>query len=315
MRATTTRPRASAAPRRAQRRAATVLAGLLALAVAAPASVGSYTIRPGDTLGAIARQHGTTISALAAANGITDVNRIIAGRTLQLPGAGGAPAVPPPPAAAPAPAGGGQTYVIAAGDTLSGIARRFAVTVRALADANGITDVNRIRAGVRLTIPGSDLTTTPTPPAARAGVDASRFPERLRTSPERLALVPHFQRWAGEYGVPVDLLMAMTWLESGWQNQVVSHVGAQGIGQLMPATVDFVSDVLLRTRLDPAVPDQNIRMSARYLAWLLERTGGDERLALAGYYQGLASVRARGVFAVSEAYVANVQTLRARHFA
>jgi LysM repeat protein len=55
-----------------------------------------------------------------------------------------------PPAAAPA-----GTYVIEPGDTLSVIAEQFGVTVEALSEANGITDVNSIRPGQELVIPAT----------------------------------------------------------------------------------------------------------------------------------------------------------------
>ena len=49
-----------------------------------------------------------------------------------------------------------------------------------------------------------------------------------------------------------------------------------------------------------------------YLKRLLSQTGGDESAAIAGYYQGLGSVRSRGVFDDTQQYVANVQALRSR---
>ena len=42
-------------------------------------------MRPGDTLGAIARDHGTTVAAIAAANAIQDVNRIFPGQVIAIP--------------------------------------------------------------------------------------------------------------------------------------------------------------------------------------------------------------------------------------
>jgi soluble lytic murein transglycosylase-like protein len=125
-----------------------------------------------------------------------------------------------------------------------------------------------------------------------------------------MALVGRFDHWAATYGVPADLLKAMAWMESGWQNRVTSHTGAMGVGQLMPATVDFVCDQLLGVRLNPWDPDQNIRMSARFLRWLLDQTGGDQSRALAAYYQGLRSVRVRGVFTETIAYVQGIGALR-----
>lgn len=52
-------------------------------------------------------------------------------------------------------------HVIARGETLAGIARRYGVTVAAIATANGIADPNRITAGRALTIPGATITQGP----------------------------------------------------------------------------------------------------------------------------------------------------------
>ncbi|MCU1379980.1 MAG: putative lysozyme [Acidimicrobiales bacterium] len=259
-----------------------VLAGILALALGASAA---YTVRPGDTLSGVANRFGVSALDLARANAITDPDRLFAGRTLTVPGVA-APAV-------------GRSHVVAAGDNLTTIARRYGVSLRSLADANRLDTRRVLRLGARLTIPGA---------APSAG-----YPARLQQSPARLALVPHFQRWAAANAIPADLVMATTWLESGWQNQVTSSVGAYGIGQLMPATVRFVrTDLIGVPSLDPRVPEHNIRMSARYLRWLLDRAGGDVRLALAGYYQGPASVRAVGAFPGTVTYVDSVLALRSR---
>lgn len=194
--------------------------------------------------------------------------------------------------------GASAAYTVRPGDTLSGIAARFGVSVSDLAGANGITNPDRVLAGKVLTVP-----------------KAGGFPATLRRSPDRLALVPYFQRWATANALPVDLLMAMTWLESGWQNQLVSSKGAVGIGQLMPGTSEFVRTQLIgQPGLDPRIPEHNIRISARYLRWLLLRSHGDVRLALASYYQGPHSVATRGVWGQTALYVDAVLALRT-HFA
>ena len=120
-----------------------------------------------------------------------------------------------------------------------------------------------------------------------------------------------FDIWAARYDVPPDLLKATTWLESGWQTDVVSSTGAVGIGQLMPITVETVNE-LMGTNLSPWVPDQNIRMSARNLRFLLDLTGGDTARALAGYYQGLGSVARDGLYPSTLAYINGVLELRPR---
>lgn len=201
------------------------------------------------------------------------------------------------------------TRTVARGETLSAVAASLGVSVTALARANGITDVHRIRAGRRLVVPG---------PAARPAGGAAatvrsrgaRLPERLTNQPRRLAMMPLFDAAAREFGVPADLFKAMTWLESGWQNDKVSSTRALGIGQLMPDTVAFVNGVLLKARLDPRRPEHNIRMSARFLSYLLRQTKGDVDVALSSYYQGLASVRRQGPLPETRRYVANVQSLR-----
>jgi soluble lytic murein transglycosylase-like protein len=129
--------------------------------------------------------------------------------------------------------------------------------------------------------------------------------------PERLALTPRFDYWARQYGVPADLLKGLAWYESGWQNHVVSSTGAIGVGQLMPFTSDFVANRLLQNpNLDPKKVDDNIRMSARFLRFLLDRTGGAPGLALAAYYQGLARTQHGKFFDDTKKYVAGVTASR-----
>jgi N-acetylmuramoyl-L-alanine amidase len=270
-----------------------VAAGLL-VSPAGPAAAETYRIESGDSLSVIARRHGVSTAALAAANAIVDPDRIRAGQRLTIPGGPGA--------------GRAGTYRVRSGDTLSDIAVGHGTTAAELRRLNGLVDPNRIVAGRTLALPGAGggLAAGPRPTATTA---YPHLPRRLAASPERLALIPSFERWAGVYGVPVGLLMAVTWYESGWQNGVVSPKGAVGIGQLMPTTSRWLAvEVLREPSLDPAVPDDNIRMAAAYLAWL-RRTMGSDDLALAGYYQGPTSVRRNGPFPVTDAYITGVRSL------
>jgi soluble lytic murein transglycosylase-like protein len=197
-------------------------------------------------------------------------------------------------------------YRVAPGDSLSSIAARFDAPIERLAMANGLRNRNRIRAEQWLQIPLDMWALEP---------DAfERVPATLRRYPERIHLAAHFERWAREYDIEPDLLKALGWIESRWRPNAVSNRGAIGIGQLMPATVDFVSRELVGEALDPWRPDQNIKMSAAFLRYLLDETDDDPRLALAAYYQGLGAVRSQGVYPRTRPYIDQVLAARS-HFA
>jgi LysM repeat protein len=133
------------------------------IAVAALAITGgaAYTVSAGDTLSGIASRHGTTVAALAEANGITNPNLIFVGQQLVLPGDTPAEAAAPGPVKTGNPA---ETYVVQAGDTLASIAGKFGISVADLAKANGISDPNRVYGGTLLRIG-----TEPPPPPGVAG--------------------------------------------------------------------------------------------------------------------------------------------------
>ncbi len=141
---------------------------MLALLRDTPPRVTSYVVQPGDTLGTIAAKFGTTVSALAATNGIANVNVITVGQRLVLPSganipAAGPPTSPPtterlrsgsfPPAPSWQQSTAGGSYEVRQGDSLFGIALRHGVSLEALAAANGIADPNHIRIGQVLVIP------------------------------------------------------------------------------------------------------------------------------------------------------------------
>ena len=115
---------------------------VLATGIVAHASPCSYyTVQRGDTLYSIARRYGTTVQALAQANGILNPAYIRVGQVLCIPGL------------APPPLPGGY-YTVQRGDTLYSIARRFGTTHWAIAIANSLPNPNRIYPGQRLFIPG-----------------------------------------------------------------------------------------------------------------------------------------------------------------
>lgn len=274
---------------------------LLATAVDSPAGATTVRIQPGQNLTEIAAAHGTSVSSLVAANGIRNPNLIVAGTTLVLPGNAGLVL------ASAAPNSGSPTVLVSLGDTLSAIAARYGTSVSALAAANGISNPNLVIAGSRLAVPSLSATTISATnasysvPVSSSG--SSSLPPQLLAHPDRLGLQPYFLQSASTFGVPASLLEAMCWWESGWQSGVISSTGAQGIGQLEPATVQYMQTQLHDASLNPMVASDNIEMSAAFLHDLLQQTGGNARLALASYYQGAASVRLVGMFSSTLQYV------------
>ena len=117
---------------------------------------------------------------------------------------------------------------------------------------------------------------------------------------------------AHENGLPADLVLAQAWAESSWRVDAVSGIGALGVLQLTPDTVDFVSKNLLHLDhdLDVLDPAANARMGTVYLKHLLEHTDGDLRQALMAYNQGLRSLYRDGPDPDAEAYADTVLALR-----
>ncbi|AZS36554.1 N-acetylmuramoyl-L-alanine amidase sle1 [Microbacterium lemovicicum] len=124
----------------------------------APASAGAVTVAVGDTISAIARRAGVSTQAVLDANGLGWSSVIMPGQKLALPGSAPVTAAAPAPAApvaapAPAPAPAAAGYTIVAGDTISGIAQRHGVSIRALLEANGLGADSIIYPGQSLAIP------------------------------------------------------------------------------------------------------------------------------------------------------------------
>ncbi len=85
-------------------------------------------------------------------------------------------------------------------------------------------------------------------------------------------------------GVDPRLIHAVIWQESKYKPAAVSHAGAQGLMQLMPATAKRFK---CEDRNDPFA---NVEAGTTYLRWLLKRFDGDVSLALAGYNAGEGNV-------------------------
>jgi peptidoglycan hydrolase-like protein with peptidoglycan-binding domain len=183
-------------------------------------------------------------------------------------------------------------YVVRPGDTLTEIAAKHKTTVSALAAVNDLDSPNLVLEGAKLRLPGS----------VTAGPVAELSHSTVRG---------YVDKWAIHYGVPVNLARALAWQESGFQVNVTSSVGAWGPLQVMPETWAFVETVLLGKTV-PRTGEGGVQVGMALLRHLLRRFDGDQRLAIAAWYQGEKAVREHGLYNETKTFVANVLALSSR---
>jgi LysM repeat protein len=254
---------------------------------AAPVWV-THTVVAGENLTGIAAKYGVGLPALVAQNAIADPDVITIGSVLKVKEAVAVPQPPspaPPVQPLPPPPPPMTAHTVVAGETLTGIAASYKVTVASLMALNKLANPDLLRIGETVIVPVP-------PPGSVA------------------ALLVHY---AQVFGVDPALVEGLAWQESGWQQQVVSGVGAVGVMQLMPGTAAFTGTYLLQQAVDPANVGDNVQAGVAFLAYLIRQAGGNQALAVAGYYQGLTSVLAKGMYTDTRRYVANVTALR-QHF-
>ncbi|MCW3066032.1 MAG: LysM peptidoglycan-binding protein [Solirubrobacterales bacterium] len=322
------------------RRLPLIVSGLLALVPAAAAEGAvPHTVQPGETLWSIAAASNLTTRSLAIFNGLSPVGVAVLGSTIQVPTeaeaaaamqrAGIVPGAPsgstgatvtaatttataPSESAAPATMG---AYSVRLGDSLSAIAARARVPAAQIAAKNGLSLAGPLLAGTVLKLPtgapqlapvaapepeGAAETTTAVVPAA------APYPAAARLDAGTVGSI------AAQQGVPSSLAAAIGWQESGFNNGLVSKANARGVMQIMPGTWQWVQNNLTSTRLDPNSATDNVRAGSLYLGHLLRATGGNVAQAVAGYYQGLDSVRRIGMYNDTQRYVADVLALQHR---
>lgn len=289
------------------RRSRALVVLVLLTAVVTAAAPAFVRVKPGDTLSGIADRHGTSVRTLRELNRLPGNGVLYAGTRLRLPGGARA-------------AGGSGTgaaergYTVRAGDTLSGIAQRFGVSVRSIRVRNRLS--GPLLVGRRLAIPGTSRSSSaaPTSSVVPASVSSSAAANRARLRrmqvPSKAAVRRMVASTARRHGVSPSLALSVAYHESGFQQRVVSPVDAIGVMQVLPSTGRALSRQHGR-KLDLLRADDNITAGVLLLRQLIRSTGSVDG-ALAGYYQGLGSIRSRGLLPQTKSYIRNVGALRAR---
>jgi soluble lytic murein transglycosylase-like protein len=257
-------------------------AALIMLLFPAAASASyPHVVQRGETLTSVAATDGLSIAAIAAANGISTQAQLVAGRILWIP----------PQTLETAGAGAATT------------ATNASAVAQIQSDPDSDSDTDSAATEVTTTSTRSSNVQAQT----TAQATAAPVPTLERVSASEIASIAYAN------GVPAALAEAIAWQESGWNNDEVSGVGAVGVMQIVPATWTWIDHYL--TPSDPlgtASAAENIRAGVLLLHQLLQVSGGNESLAVAGYFQGIASVKAHGMYAATRQYVSDVLALSQR---
>ncbi|WP_164200882.1 lytic transglycosylase domain-containing protein [[Micrococcus luteus] ATCC 49442] len=306
---------------------------------AAPAplagSGGSYTVKSGDTLGAIAARHNVSLSDIFSWNGLNMRSVIYPGQKVKVgsgesaaaaPQPAAAPAAPAPAPAAPSPAPGGS-YTVKAGDTLSAIASKHGVKLSDILAANQLSMTSVIYPGNKLVIPGGSVQPASSAPAASVTplVPSSflgfTYPEAVVSSANQnkallnAAPVPSRDQMrtivadtARSMGVEPSLALAFAHQESGFNQRAVSPANAIGTMQVIPTSGEWASDLVGR-KLNLLDPYDNATAGVAIIKRLIA-TSKDLDTAIAGYYQGQYSVSKYGMYDDTKVYVAAIKAHR-----
>lgn len=140
-------------------------------------------------------------------------------------------------------------------------------------------------------------------------VDSPALVQASRSYTDTSWLDPIISKASRKYGVDVGLIRAVIKAESDFNPQAVSHAGACGLMQLMPATARSLG---VNDSFDP---EQNVMGGTRFLKDMLQRYNGNVDSALAAYNWGPGNVDKRPDHLPRETreYLARVKQLYASY--
>ena len=296
-------------------------ASVLKQAPTAPAAT-SYVVQSGDTLWGIAQKHNSSVAAIANANGIKNTNYLRIGQKLTIPGATQA-STSSSSTSKPASTATTSTtrHVVASGETLSSIAKKYGTTSGALQQANSLSNPNRIYVGQVLTIGGASTSSSSSvgntflgytyPESTTSAANANKNALTSSSVPSRAEMKQIVRQTAIKMGVDPTLALAHAQVESGFDQSAVSPANAVGVMQVIPSSGVWASQLVGRN-LNLLDPYDNVTAGVAIIKWLQANASSKDQ-GIAGYYQGLGGVRKYGMYPDTQSYVAKVKAAQANY--
>jgi murein DD-endopeptidase MepM/ murein hydrolase activator NlpD len=199
------------------------------------------TVAQGDTIDSIARRYGVPASSIIQANNLAPPLRIHAGQQLVIPRYSASPLAGATHRAGPAPAmnqaGNPGVHVVASGETLSRIARRYGKPAGDIARANNIQASAALKIGDRLVIPGARTSAAQpkgapaqaTPPLAQTKA-AAAAPGQGEAAPTATLFTP-VTAGANDAGKSAESSAALPKFRWPANGRVIASYGPSSTGQ------------------------------------------------------------------------------------
>lgn len=203
----------------------------------------------------------------------------------------------------PVASGAHRAHTVQPGESLWSISAANGIGAERLAADNGLAPEAQLLVGSTVMVP-EPLVSEPAPVPAPPPVAPAPVPDPVPASPEGGQCVwechspehPHptneavtpaqVGSVAAEHGLSPSLVQAISSVESGNSNWLVSGADARGVMQIIPETWTFVEQGLPGAPLSTTSALSNVEAGARYLHHLYHVNGGDPDATVGSYYQG-----------------------------
>ncbi len=199
-------------------------------------------------------------------------------------------------------------HKVVPGDTLGYIASSYHTSILNLAHTNHIYNINLIFVGQSLCIdyqPGHSTSTN----GMLANGRVRWYAYNSLNWSNKTQVATQIRRVAARYGLSAQLLLAIAWQESGWNQHVISRDGGIGVMQIMPYTA-YGLNIQTRNSYNPYQLSDNIELGAIYLRSLIISFHGNLNEVISAYNEGGWNVLHRGIF--NWRYVYTVRALMYR---